>query len=93
MKTSRFFLNGFIAGSWVLADRNRTTDVALYSARLSLLSFWKVLTKQGKVRSIRNGEVVYFSICMGILMALYEQQRDSINSSLIRKMIGVVLGR
>ena len=50
----RFYLNGFIGGLWILVEKpNRRLDIGIYSLRLSIESFWKLLVKKGKVRNIR----------------------------------------
>lgn len=53
MPTSRFYLNGFVAGLMILLDRARALEIGLYGIRLSLVSAWAVAAKRGRVKSIR----------------------------------------
>ncbi|CAJ0905797.1 16369_t:CDS:2 [Entrophospora sp. SA101] len=81
MPISRIFINGFIGGLWILVESpNRRLDIGMYSLRLSIESTWKLLLKKGKVRNIRNGEAIYFSLAMGCIMAIYKTQPKSISS-------------
>ncbi|KAL8280843.1 hypothetical protein RQP46_006847 [Phenoliferia psychrophenolica] len=86
LPTKRFYMQGFIAGLWValvdvgLNGAGRATDLGVYSARLALQVCWDVWVKQGKVKNIRNGDVLYFGLSMGVLLSIFEVsllQRDS----------------
>ncbi|RGB33939.1 hypothetical protein C1646_169259 [Rhizophagus diaphanus] len=93
MPISRFYLNGFIGGMWILVEKpNRRLDIGMYSLRLSIETLWKLLVKKGKVRNIRNGEAIYFSLAMGFIMAIRKNQPKSITSPYIRFALSRLLG-
>ncbi|CAG8507842.1 5733_t:CDS:2, partial [Dentiscutata heterogama] len=51
MPVTRIYANGFIAGLWILVESpSRRLDIGLYSLRLSIESFWKLLVKNGKTQ-------------------------------------------
>lgn len=77
LPTDRFYLQGFLAGLWViLVPNSRASDLGWFSVRTALPTFWAVAmkNKKGVVRKfkVRNGEVIYFGFSMGILMMLWE---------------------
>ncbi|CAI2181267.1 1751_t:CDS:2, partial [Funneliformis geosporum] len=93
MPTSRIYLNGFIAGLWILVESpNKRLDIGMYSLRLSIESLWKLLVKKGKVKNIRNGEVIYFSLAMAIIMTIYKNKPKSISSPYVRIALSRLLG-
>ncbi|CAG8795084.1 11380_t:CDS:2, partial [Dentiscutata erythropus] len=54
MPISRIYLNGFIAGLWILLLHPvRRMEIGMYSFRLLLETYWKLLVKKGKVKSIK----------------------------------------
>ncbi|CAG8675361.1 7464_t:CDS:2 [Dentiscutata erythropus] len=88
MPVTRIYANGFIAGLWILVEsKSRRLDIGLYSLRLSIESFWKLLVKTRKVRNVRNGEVIYFSFAMACIMAIYKTQPNNITPSYMRQTI------
>ncbi|KAK4697199.1 hypothetical protein P7C70_g8248, partial [Phenoliferia sp. Uapishka_3] len=78
LPTRRFYIQGFLAGLWVslvnfgAGGASRATDLGMYAARLAIQCFWEGRVKRGKIRNIRNGEVIYFALSMGALMSIYE---------------------
>ncbi|CAG8590009.1 14959_t:CDS:2 [Funneliformis mosseae] len=93
MPISRIYLNGFISGLWVLVESpKRRLDIGMYSLRLSIELLWKLLVKKGKIRNIRNGEVIYFSLAMAMIMTIYKNKPKSISSPYIRIALSRLLG-
>ncbi|ORY89796.1 hypothetical protein BCR35DRAFT_300285 [Leucosporidium creatinivorum] len=91
--TKRFYLQGFLAGLWVrLVGAQRSTDLGLYSARLAIQCAWDVLVQKGRVQNIRNGEVLYFGLSMGVLLALHEANPEALQSKLVRSALRRVGG-
>lgn len=68
-------------------------DLALYSARLASQTLWKIAVKKGLVRSIKNGEVLYFAASMSILMALYETDVSTIPTGIVQTALGRISGK
>ncbi|CAG8695527.1 19049_t:CDS:2 [Gigaspora margarita] len=92
MPVTRIYANGFIAGLWILVENpSRRLDIGLYSLRLSIESFWKLLVKNGKARNVRNGEVIYFSFAMACIMAIYKTQPNNITPLYMRETIKKLL--
>ncbi|CAO1627767.1 unnamed protein product [Parajaminaea phylloscopi] len=71
---SRFFLNGFVSSYiWIhVVPRERRRELALYTARASVQSSWKVLEKRGAVKSIPRGDVAILALGLALLAAMYE---------------------
>lgn len=84
LPTDRFYLQGFLAGLWIiLVPNSRALDLGWYSVRTALPTFWGVAMKNssGKGKGgrgilkrfrVKNGEVIYFGLSMGVLMTLWE---------------------
>jgi len=77
-----YYLNGFISGLAVLIEQKpRRLELAMYCLPRALESFWNSLIKWGYVKNIKNGEVIYYSIAMGALMSIYQNEPDNLNSA------------
>ncbi|RHZ59506.1 hypothetical protein Glove_363g34 [Diversispora epigaea] len=93
MSISRIYLNGFIGGLWILLlDPVRRTEIGMTSFRFLLETSWKLLVKKGKVKSIKNGEVICFSFAMACIMTIYKTQPKSISSPYVRNTIEKLMG-
>ncbi|KAM0748928.1 hypothetical protein T439DRAFT_382026 [Meredithblackwellia eburnea MCA 4105] len=96
--TKRFYLQGFLAGLWVsLVDigmngASRATDLGMYTARMAIQCAWEVWVKQGKVKNIKNGDVLYFAISIGTLLSMYENNPRAIRSNFVRATLKQVGG-
>ncbi|GAA97354.1 uncharacterized protein L969DRAFT_49223 [Mixia osmundae IAM 14324] len=88
----RWYLQGFLAGLFVLFQRNRATDLAIYTARLSIQSAWQIAVKRRRVKPIPNGEAIYFALSTALLMALFEVKPKSIRSGLIQSLLTQIIG-
>ena len=64
----------------------------MYTARLSIDSFWKVGTKRGWWRGVKNGDVLLFVLSLATVNALYEISPRSVNSGVARMGLGVLRG-
>lgn len=71
---SRFFLNGFVSSYiWIhVVPPGRRRELALYTARSSLQSSWKILEKKGKVKALPKGDVAILALGLALLAAVYE---------------------
>jgi hypothetical protein len=66
---TRWFLNGAIGSLWILAlPVKRRKQIALYTFRLALMSFWKA-QKSVTGLSLKNGEVLFLAACWTSLVA------------------------
>jgi hypothetical protein len=92
LPTQRWFLGGFIGGLWGYLDRKSGRANFLYSARMSIDSFWKVGVKRGWWRGVKNGDVLLFVLSLATINALYEVSPKSVSSGVARKGLGVLRG-
>ncbi|CAD6897256.1 unnamed protein product [Tilletia controversa] len=67
----RYFLNGLIASTWILAvPTRRRSELGNYVGRLSLQSSWDLAVKKKKVKSIKNGDLILMAFGIATLTAL-----------------------
>lgn len=92
LPTQRWFLSGFLGGLWAFLERKGGRANFLYSARMSLDSFWKVGIKRGWWRGIKNGDVLLFVLSLATVNVLYEVSPRSVNSGVARKGLGILRG-
>ncbi len=73
---------GFISAFAILFEpASRRTELALYLMPRFLEAVWALLEKRGLVQNIKNGEVLIFSLAMGIIMYCYTNEEKSIKST------------
>jgi hypothetical protein len=92
LPTQRWFLGGFAGGMWAYVARNRERGNFLYSARLSIDSFYKVGKKRGWWRGVRNGDVLLFAASLAFIDFVYEARSDAVQGAILRKGMGVLRG-
>ncbi|KAL2443613.1 hypothetical protein ABEF95_007895 [Exophiala dermatitidis] len=74
----RFFLGGLLAGMFQLFDRTPAGHMnALYAARTSVYSLWKVGVKHGWWRGIRGGDVWLFVAFLALVNVVYDLGRHT----------------
>ncbi|RKP26232.1 hypothetical protein SYNPS1DRAFT_14468 [Syncephalis pseudoplumigaleata] len=74
-----YYLNGILSGLCAIIDApGRRIELGMYCLPRALESFWKCGVQWGWWRNIKNAEVVYFSMAMGILMSIYQTAPESI---------------
>lgn len=83
MPRSRFFLNGLVAGVWILAvPKHRRRELGLYVGRMSALSSWHILEKRGKVKSVRYGPHLLLAAALTMMAGMYEAEATKLGGSL-----------
>ncbi|EOD47222.1 hypothetical protein UCRNP2_6038 [Neofusicoccum parvum UCRNP2] len=92
LPTQRFFLGGFLGGLWAFLERQNGRTTFLYSARMSIDSFWKVGVKRGWWRGIKNGDVLLFVTSLAVINAVYEKDPKAVNGGVVRKGLGMLRG-
>ena len=92
LPTQRWFLGGFLGGLWAFLERKNGRANFMYTARLSIDSLWKVGSKRGWWRGIKNGDVLLFTLSLATINVLYEMSPRSVNSGVARKGLGVLRG-
>ncbi|KAH7088538.1 hypothetical protein FB567DRAFT_469310 [Paraphoma chrysanthemicola] len=92
LPTQRWFLGGFVGGLWGYLDRKSGRANFLYSARMSIDSFWKVGVKRGWWRGVKNGDVLLFVLSLATINAVYEVSPRSVSSGVARKGLGMLRG-
>ncbi|EXJ80746.1 hypothetical protein A1O3_07030 [Capronia epimyces CBS 606.96] len=74
----RFFLGGLLAGLFQLVDRTPAGHMnALYAARTSVNSLWKVGVKHGWWRGIRGGDVWLFVASLALVNVVYDLGKNT----------------
>jgi hypothetical protein len=92
MPRGRFFLGGFLGGLWAFVNRRGQRGNFLYSSRMSIDSAWKVATKRGYVRGVRNGDVWLLVASLALVNAVYEVDPKAVSSGVLRKGLGTLRG-
>lgn len=88
----RWFLGGALGGCLAILDRSPTGhENAMYTARTSIDSLWKVGVKHRWWRGIKAGDVLVFTLALAALNMLYDIQRETFASN--RTMAAVRLMR
>ena len=89
----RFFLGGFLGGCFQFLDRTSAGRAnALYAARVSANSLWKVGVKHGWWRGFRGGDVWVFVAGLVVLNLVYEARAEAIDSGPVRWLMRVLRG-
>ncbi|KAH0011888.1 hypothetical protein KCU78_g9904, partial [Aureobasidium melanogenum] len=79
-------------GLWAFVARRGQRSSFIYSARMSLDSFWKVGVKRGWWKGVKGGDVMLFATSLALINALYETQPKAVRGAMIRKGMGVLRG-
>ncbi|KAI8369438.1 uncharacterized protein BYT42DRAFT_584481 [Radiomyces spectabilis] len=75
-----YVLVGVVGGSMTLFEaRGRQLELGLYCLPRAMEAFWKTMEKQGRIRNVRHGEIWLFMASMGVLMTLYQNEKDTIS--------------
>ncbi|KAG5998196.1 hypothetical protein E4U52_001344 [Claviceps spartinae] len=78
LPTQRFFLGGFAAGLWAcVMDSRHGRPIFLSSARLGLLSWWRVGIKRRWWRAVRGGDVGVFVLALALTGVAYERDAQA----------------
>jgi len=73
------WLSGVLGSSSIFLEKeNRRTELSLYLVPQGIQIIWNLLEKRNYVKSIRYGDIVMFSLALGIIMHFYKRQPKSI---------------
>ena len=64
----------------------------MYSARMSLDSFWKVGKSRGWWKGVRNGDVLLFVVSLMLVNVVYERDPKAVSGGVLRKSLGMLRG-
>lgn len=92
LPTRRWYLGGFLSGLWAFIARKGGRSNFLYSVRLSIDSTWKVGTKRGWWKGVRNGDVWIFVMALALTGAVYEVDPEAVQGRPFRKAFGFLRG-
>jgi len=92
LSTQRWFLGGFIGGSWAFVARRNERSNFLYSARVSIDSTYKVGKKRGWWRGVRGGDVMVFVASLAVLNLVYEKDPAAVKGPMVRKALSSLRG-
>uniref|UniRef100_A0A8H7TQ13 Uncharacterized protein n=1 Tax=Bionectria ochroleuca TaxID=29856 RepID=A0A8H7TQ13_BIOOC len=93
LATQRYFLGGFFAGLWAWVERRHGRGVFLYSARVSVDSFWKVGVKRRWWKSMKSGDVWVFVLALMVTGVVYERDARAIREGQWRKGVSWIRGQ
>jgi hypothetical protein len=74
-------------------DRHNGRANFLYSARLGLVSTWKLLRKKGMVKSVKNGDVVLFVAALMAVNCVYDCDAAAVSGGAARRVLASLRGR
>lgn len=83
----RYRLIGLFSGLWAFVDQVSGRTRYLYAVRLAIISQWKILVKQKKVKPIKNGDVLIFALSFAAIMAVFDLDPGSVSGSSLRKAL------
>lgn len=86
----RYKVIGFLSGLWAIFDKVSGRGRYIYAVRASILSYWRVLVKEKRVKPIRNGDVYIFALSFGVIMSLFELSPGSVSGPAVRKALSWV---
>ena len=93
LPTQRFFLGGFLAGMWAMIfERRKGRGLFIYSAKMSLDSFWKVGVKRRWWKAMKGGDVWVFVLALMLTGIVYERDAKAVKEGTWRKGISWVRG-
>ncbi|KAK3070880.1 hypothetical protein LTR53_009678 [Teratosphaeriaceae sp. CCFEE 6253] len=92
LPTQRWFLGGFIGGLWAFVARRNERSNFLYSARVSIDSFYKVGKKRGWWRGVKGGDVMVFVASLAVLNVVFERNPGAVKGPMIRKALSSLRG-
>lgn len=92
LATQRWFVGGFLGGMWAFLERKGGRGNALYTARLSIDSLWKVGVKRGWWRGVKNGDVLLFVASLAVINGVYEKRPRAVAGPSVRKSLGMLRG-
>lgn len=90
MPVYRYKVIGFLSGLWALFDKVSGRGRYMYAVRAAILSYWRVLVSEKKVKPIKNGDVYIFSLVLGVAMTLMEVSPSSVSGPAARKVLNWV---
>jgi hypothetical protein len=89
----RFFLGGFLAGSFQFLDRTPAGRAnAMYAARVSADSLWKVGVKHHWWKGMKGGDVWVFVAGLAVLNVVYQAREDAVESRAVQWLMKVLRG-
>ena len=86
----RYKFIGFMAGLWAFIDQVGGRGRYLFAARAAILSYWRVLVKQKRIKPSRNTDVFLFAVSFAVMMSLFERSPESVSGSFVRKVLSWV---
>ena len=81
-----------MAGLWGFLERKNGRSNFLYSARMSIDSFWKVGKKRGWWKGFKGGDVWVFVMGLAVLNVVYEVNREAVRGGGVRLGVGWLRG-
>lgn len=86
----RFKFIAFMAGLWAFIDQAGGRGRYIFAARAAILSYWRVLVKDKRVRTTRSTDVYLFATSFAVMMTLFDRSPASVSGALVRKVLSWV---
>ncbi|KKY24093.1 hypothetical protein UCRPC4_g02559 [Phaeomoniella chlamydospora] len=88
----RFFLGGFLGGLFAYFDRQGGRATAIYAARTSADSLWKVGIKRRWWKGVKGGDLIVFTTSLAILGCVMERNESVVGKGWEKKMLEILRG-
>lgn len=87
MPVYRYKIIGFLSGLWAIFDKVSGRGRYMYAVRAAVLSSWRVLVNEKKVKPVKNGDVYIFAVALGVTMSIMEMSPASVAGPAMRKAL------
>lgn len=78
MPVFRYRIIGFLAGLWAFVDQVNGQFRFTYATRMAIMSYWRMLVKQRRIKPIPHGEVALFAAAFAAVMTIFDIAPHSI---------------
>lgn len=83
----RFKFIGFMAGLWAFINQVDGRGRYIFAARAGLLSYWRVLIKDKRIKPTRNFDVYLFMASFAVMMTLFDRSPEAVSGPSVRKVL------
>ena len=64
--------------AFLLENRSRQSELVMYMIPRLFESIYRILVNRGLAKTVKNGEVLVFAICMALIMYCYQNKQEHI---------------
>ena len=88
----RFFVGGFLGGLFAFFGREKGRGLAIYAARTSADSLWKVGVKRRWWKEVKGGGIFVFAASLALMGAVMERNQGALGKGWERIALEIVRG-